>query len=70
MEPAMPFPDMTDPPTELVVVGEHTEDPDQLLLQDTNGNYYAYAASEGAPHPVELDDTWTVEAPPDDELMP
>lgn len=54
------------PPNELYVVGEHGEDPDQLLLQDSDGNFYAYAVNEADPHPVEVTDEWRVEESMDD----
>ena len=49
------------PPNELYVVGEHTEDPNQLLLQGSDGNFYAYEPTDGDPHPVEVTDEWNVE---------
>jgi hypothetical protein len=30
------------PPDELFLVGEHTEDPNQLLLRGSDGNFYDY----------------------------
>jgi hypothetical protein len=54
-----------DPPNELEVVGEHSEDPDQLLLKGSDGNFYAYEISDAEPRPVEVDDKWQFEEPKD-----
>lgn len=49
------------PPNELYVVGKHAEDPNQLLLKGSDGNYYAYELTDGDPHPVEVTEDWKVE---------
>lgn len=49
------------PPNELAVVGENKDDPEQLLLRDAEGNYYAYSLPEEDPRPVDPDERWTVE---------
>jgi hypothetical protein len=56
-------------PNELYVVGEHREDPNQLLVQGADGTYYAYALPEGDPQPVEVTEEWQVEDPLPDELL-
>ena len=58
------------PPNELAVVGERKDDPEQLLLRDAEGNYYAYALPDGDPEPVEPDEAWEVEPVPTQELFP
>ena len=65
----MPASDPVSLPTELAVVGEHKEDPDQLLLRDEDGQYYAYSVSTDAAAPVEPDGEWDVEPIPDEELF-
>jgi hypothetical protein len=58
----MPSSGSSTPPNELAVVGEHKEDPEQLLLLGADGHYYAYTLADGNPTPVELDEHWEVEA--------
>jgi hypothetical protein len=57
------------PPNELYVVGEHSEDPNQLLLKGSDGNFYAYELTEGDPHPVDVTDEWKVEHHGQDDLL-
>jgi hypothetical protein len=56
-------------PTELAVVGENKQDPDQLLLLGADGNHYAYSLPSGATQPVEVDDQWMVEVEAEQELF-
>ncbi len=57
------------PPTELAVVGENKDDPEQLLLLGSDGNYYAYGLVDGNTQPVEPDDHWSVENESGQELV-
>ncbi|CAA9568254.1 MAG: hypothetical protein AVDCRST_MAG49-3306 [uncultured Thermomicrobiales bacterium] len=50
------------PPTELAVVGENTDDPSQLILLGADGNYYAYALPDGTAKAVVPDEHWRVDA--------
>jgi hypothetical protein len=65
----MNFPTSWSLPNDLAVVGEHKEDPEQLLLQDAEGNYYAYTLPSGDPEPVDPDEEWAVESAPLQELF-
>jgi hypothetical protein len=65
----MHFPNASTPPTELAVVGENKDDPEQLLLLGSDGNYYAYNLPAGEPEPVEPDEHWEVESTPNEELF-
>ena len=56
-------------PTELAVIGENKQDPDQLLLLGADGHHYAYSLPTGATEPVEVDDHWQVEVETDQELF-
>ena len=58
------------PPNDLAVVGENKEDPDQLLLRDAEGNYFAITLPSSDPEPVEADAEWEVEVVPLQELFP
>jgi hypothetical protein len=49
------------PPNEFAVVGENKDDPDELLLQDPNGAYYALALPDGETTPVTPDEHWCIE---------
>jgi hypothetical protein len=62
-------PEFSTPPTELAVVGENKDDPEQLLCLGPDGNYYAYMLPDGAPEPVEPDDHWNVEPASPEELF-
>jgi hypothetical protein len=64
----LPLNDST-PPTELAVVGERKDNPDDLLLIGPDGQYYAYSLEEGNPHPIELDDGWHVEPVSSEDLF-
>jgi hypothetical protein len=57
------------PPNELFVVGEHAEDPNQLLLKGSDGNFYAYELPEGDTHPVDVTDQWRVEEPAYEDVV-
>jgi hypothetical protein len=65
----MHFPNLPTPPNELAVVGENKEDPEELLLLGSDGNYYAYHLPEGDPELVEPDEHWEVESTPEEELF-
>ncbi len=49
------------PPNELAVVGENKDDPEQLLLLGSDGNYYVYSLPDDSTQPVVPDDHWSVE---------
>jgi hypothetical protein len=51
----------SEPPAELLVVGEHRSDPLQLLLLGTDSNFYSYSMSTGATVQTEPDANWVVE---------
>jgi hypothetical protein len=51
----------SEPPAELLVVGEHRSDPLQLLLLGTDSNFYSYSMSSGATVQTEPDANWVVE---------
>lgn len=57
------------PPTELAVVGENKDDPEQLLLLGSDGNYYAYSLPNGDTQPVQPDDHWSVESESPQDLF-
>lgn len=57
------------PPAEFLVVGEHRDDPLQLLLLGIDGRHYAYTLPEGDPTPIEPDDGWRVEVTAADDLF-
>lgn len=65
----MPSSDDSTPPIELAVVGEHKDNPEELLLIGPDGSYYAYSPTKGNPEPVEPDDTWEVETESPEELF-
>ena len=68
--PAMIFPrSSSTPPTELAVVGESKDDPQQLLLLGSDGNYYAYGLADGNTQLVDPDDHWSVENESGQELF-
>jgi hypothetical protein len=68
--PAMIFPrSSSTPPTEFAVVGESKDDPQQLLLLGSDGNYYAYGLADGNTQLVEPDDHWSVENESGQELF-
>ena len=43
------------------VIGEHRDNPDQLLALGADGRHYALTLPEGALLPVELDDEWRLD---------
>lgn len=48
-------------PNEFTVVGEHKEDPLQLLVLGADGGYYGYRLAQESLHPVEPDEqTWVI----------
>jgi hypothetical protein len=49
------------PPNEFAVVGENADDPDQLLLQDPDGAYYALSLPGGEATPIDPDEHWRIE---------
>jgi hypothetical protein len=49
------------PPTELIVVGEHRDDPHRLLLLGSDANYYEYSISDGNTMPVSPNGEWNIE---------
>ena len=49
----------------LAVVGEHRDDPDHLLLLGDDGHYYDLRLSDGATVPIQLNEEWVVETPPE-----
>lgn len=55
------------PPNELSVVGENKDDPSELLLLGTDGNYYAYSLPADNIHQVDPDEHWDVEPAPPQE---
>ena len=57
------------PPVELAVVGEHKDDPEELLLLGKDGNYYAYSTATEAILPVEPDEQWDVQTDAPGELF-
>ncbi len=57
------------PPNELAVVGENKDDPEQLLLLGSDGNYYAYGLADGNTQPVQPDDHWSVESDSPQDLF-
>ncbi|HEV2067787.1 MAG TPA: hypothetical protein VGR08_13215 [Thermomicrobiales bacterium] len=57
------------PPNELTVVGENKDDPSQLLMMGTDGNYYAYSLPDEAWRVVEPDDRWVIEPVSSSELF-
>jgi len=68
--PAMIFPlSSATPPTELAVVGENRDDPEQLLLLGSDGNYYSYSLPDDSTQPVVPDGTWSVETSFDGNLF-
>ena len=57
------------PPNEFAVVGENKDDPDQLLLQDPNGAYYALTLPDGEARPIAPDEHWSVETDTTDDVF-
>jgi hypothetical protein len=49
------------PPNDLVVVGEHREDPHRLLLLGSDANYYEYSIPNGHTVQVTPDGEWKIE---------
>jgi hypothetical protein len=59
--------------TIFAVVGEHHDDPDRLLLLGTDGQYYQYQLLDETTSPVNLDESWDLDAdllPLDDFIDP
>ena len=56
-------------PTELAVVGESKNDPEQLLCLGPEGTYYAYSLPDGESHLVDPDEYWEVEPASTEELF-
>jgi hypothetical protein len=56
-------------PVELAVIGEHSDDPDQLLLLGDNGHYYAFSVATDHLQQVELTDRWEVQTALTDEVF-
>jgi hypothetical protein len=56
--------------TIFTVVGEHSEDPDHLLLLGSDGVHYDYALPDGPTTPIEPDEAWAVDEnpPPAEEV--
>jgi hypothetical protein len=57
------------PPNELAVVGEHKDDPLQLLVMGTDGHYYAWSLPDGETREVEPDETWDMEPTSSEDLF-
>jgi len=43
------------------VIGEHREQPDQLLLLGADGRFYTYVSAEGPPVEVEPTEEWALD---------
>ncbi|MDQ2683770.1 MAG: hypothetical protein M3Y37_09615 [Chloroflexota bacterium] len=56
-------------PVELTVVGEHADDPDQLLLLGEDGNYYAFSMATDHLQQIELTERWEVQPAIADEVF-
>jgi hypothetical protein len=65
----LPLPAPT-PPTEFLVVGEHQDDPDQLLLLGADGRHYAYSLPDDVTTPVDPDAAWRMEDVATDDVVP
>jgi hypothetical protein len=51
------------PPAEFLVIGEHRDNPLQLLLLGADGRHYAYTLPAGDTTPIEPDEAWCIEVP-------
>ncbi len=53
------------------VIGEHNDDPTQLLALGADGQHYALVLTQGTLTPVDPDESWRLdpEAPDRDEIL-
>ena len=53
------------------VIGEHTEDPAQLLALGADGQHYALVLSQGTLTPVDPDESWRLDpdAPDREDIL-